>query len=326
MYAEEPAPLSTTRKMNTMKDFSAFPGAQVAKPEVSPASYTPRVDVLSTTMTTRNVSFGSGPRFSDNRLLVVSRHHNSDSMGQHSPGPKYNPDFRTNRVPGLSWGPPVDATRQRRRELLQARSQLTDVGPGAYHPSQSSVKTAVPRTVFSKSARFSERRLEPLHANSSPLMADHASGAVGDLTDQSAFKRTVRTAPSFSFGSSAGPDSERQVSGTNTVFGASSNRTSFLTHSIKGGLSKPATLDCSIGPADYVPEGGWRNNLQPRPQPEFSFPRAERFMRDDLQFISHEHAKSKVGIASPGPCYYHEQATVGHKKHVPRASTTKWVP
>jgi hypothetical protein len=315
------------RRMNTVNDFRALQ-MHNTKPDVSPATYTPKVDGLSTTRNARDVSFGHAPRFADSKLIAVSRHHNADSMGQHSPGPKYNPDFRTNRVPGLSWGPPVDQAKLRRRELLKSRTMLADVGPAAYHPNLDSVREQRPRNVFSKSARFSERRIEPLHANSSPTMLDAGAGASAAplLTDQNAFKHTVSAAPAYSFGGVGGPDGDRTVAGTNTVFGGGSTRTTFLTHNINGGLAKPATLDSSIGPADYVPEGGWRTNLLPRPQPEFSFSRADRFLRDDLQFLSREHSRSKVGVASPGPCYFHEQATMGHKKHVPRASTTKWCP
>ena len=102
-------------------------------------------------------------------------------------------------------------------------------------------------------------------------------------------------------------------------------RTAFLTHSIRGGLTRPATLECNIGPADYSVDQHSiaRNVKQPRPG-RSGFGTAPRFARPGLVFVSAEHAKADGTVCSPGPKYAYSQGSVSVKAR--QSTSLSWVP
>lgn len=98
--------------------------------------------------------------------------------------------------------------------------------------------------------------------------------------------------------------------------------------SSSGGLAKPATLECNVGPGDYYVDGnfpgdiGTSNNGTIRS----GFGTSSRFIKSGLQYISSEHAKGNVGQAGPGPKYSSAIGTIGATAKTPRnISGLKWI-
>lgn len=102
-------------------------------------------------------------------------------------------------------------------------------------------------------------------------------------------------------------------------------RTSWMTHSIRGGLSKPATLECQVGPGDYSPNNG---DISTNHSVRHSFAKDDRFLKPGVQYLSAEHAKGNVGTASPGPRYLYSVNSIGYQSgsKTARTSGLKWIP
>lgn len=95
-----------------------------------------------------------------------------------------------------------------------------------------------------------------------------------------------------------------------------------MTHSIAGGLAKPATLECNVGPGDYItPRFGDVEDQIHNGSIRSGFGSSPRFLKAGLQYISAEHAKANVGQAGPGPKYL-----VALNPATPRTSGLKWIP
>lgn len=91
-----------------------------------------------------------------------------------------------------------------------------------------------------------------------------------------------------------------------------------------GGLAKPATLECNIGPGDYSPRTG---DIGSNTTVRSGFGTSTRFLKAGLQYISHEHAKTNVGQAGPGPKYLLSNGdTAANSDRTPRTSALKWIP
>lgn len=109
-----------------------------------------------------------------------------------------------------------------------------------------------------------------------------------------------------------------------------------------GGLAKPATLECNIGPGDYDPRTGDLGDVVARraatgpgsgasasgvPGPGFGS--SARFLKAGVQYLGAEHARANVGHASPGPKYLvsalDTAAALAHSAKSQR-SALKWVP
>lgn len=92
-----------------------------------------------------------------------------------------------------------------------------------------------------------------------------------------------------------------------------------------GGLAKPATLECNIGPGDYSPLTGDIGSYQFNTR-KYGFGSAPRFVKAGLQYISAEHARSNVGQAGPGPKYYSLLDSTSYQPKTSRTSALKWIP
>jgi hypothetical protein len=91
-----------------------------------------------------------------------------------------------------------------------------------------------------------------------------------------------------------------------------------------GGLAKPATLECNIGPGDYSPHTGAIGDDNGSIRSGFGS--SPRFLKSGLQYISAEHAKANVGQAGPGPKYLVAINTTSYQGKTPRTSGLKWIP
>ena len=107
-----------------------------------------------------------------------------------------------------------------------------------------------------------------------------------------------------------------------------------------GGLAKPATLECNIGPGDYDPRTGDLGDVLSHrgatgpggsvtAAPGPGFGSSPRFLKAGVQYLGAEHARSNVGHASPGPKYListmDTAAAVANSTKAQR-SALKWVP
>ena len=271
-------------------------GTQLA----GPGSYTPRD---STRTTAPRATFAHAQRFLPSRIGNASLHHNTDLLCTASPGPKYNVTAATAatypRSPALSWGDKAEvmAARERRATLVA----VTDgtAGPAAYSPRYASLVPAAPRVSFPRSPRFA-----------APVLGSATSGAVTALSPN--LHVCVPVSPRYSFAPPAHVSHGREGY-------AYKPRTSFMTHSIRGGLAKPATLECNIGPADYHPHersGVGAAGLPPVRSPRAvgaasssankgasGFGSSPRFLRPGLQYLSAEHARAHVGAVGPGSSF-----------------------
>ena len=210
------------------------------------------------------------------------------------------------RSPALSWGDKQSLDDRAKRNQLLA-SESTDVGPGGYTPKHANIKPTAPRCAFARSERFGG----PF--GSYQTLNNSSQGATMYAPSIDA---TVASSPRFSFGNSNKGETSRDV--------RHKPRTSFMTHSIRGGLAKPATLECNVGPGDYYPFTGDIGQQSARQVTvRNGFGSSQRFLKAGIQYISPAHAMANVGQASPGPKY---MTTTINQPKSPRTSGLKWVP
>jgi hypothetical protein len=96
-----------------------------------------------------------------------------------------------------------------------------------------------------------------------------------------------------------------------------------MTHSIRGGLAKPATLECNIGPGDYSPRTG---DIGENSSSHTAFGGEARFLKPGLMYISAEHAKVQVGTFGPGPKYAITIGSTSYQSKNAKSSGLQWVP
>lgn len=278
---------------------------QVEKPSIGPGSYEQKDDI--TSECSPRATFGLAHRFLTSRVSTISPRHNSDLLCTAGPGPKYNINASVAatypRQPALSWGERL-TLEQREKKAQMVAHDLTDVSPSSYTPRVANIKPAAPRCAFSRSARFGG----PF--GSYQTLNNSAGGATMYHTSDEAI---AATSPRYSF---AAPNQQGGLADVRHK-----PRTSFMTHSIRGGLAKPATLECNIGPGDYMPKTGdiGDNNGSVRS----GFGSSPRFQK--AQYISAEHAKANVGQAGPGPKYLVSLNTTSYQGKTPHTSL-KWIP
>jgi hypothetical protein len=277
---------------------------QVDKPSIGPGSYQPNGALLSEA--SPRATFGLAHRFLPSKVGYISPRHNSDLLCTASPGPKYNtaPTAATYpRQPALSWGERL-TLEQREKKSHLITSDNSDVSPSSYTPRIALLKPTAPRCAFSRSSRFGG----PF--GSYQTLNNSAGGSSMYNPSDAAIQPT---SPRYSFGAA-------HQNGLNEV--RHKPRTSFMTHSIRGGLAKPATLECNIGPGDYAPHTGdiGDNNGSIRS----GFGSSPRFQKG--LYISAEHAKANAGQSGPGPKYLVAVGTTSYSGKTPRTSGLKWIP
>lgn len=277
-----------------------------SKDQVGPGTYSPQFET--TKHKAAKHSFGKQERFAESKQSFISKHHQSDLLCTTSPGPKYYPDPSPakHKAPAYSWGEKLTAEQRAKKLALQVPD--TDVGPSTYKPKHTSVLSSAPRPTFGKQDRFGGS-VGYLYVNSTPA-------EVGPGTNDPDDHYQAHKAPSFSFGKKK---NKEQTPGEQR----SKPRTSFMTHSIAGGLARPATMECNIGPGDYHPK---YNDINENSRQAFGFGTSSRFIKAGVQFLSPEHAKSNVGHIGPGPKYYSHISDLSYEPKAPRGAGLKWVP
>jgi len=274
---------------------------------VGPGSYSPRHHLREPTAPA--VPFGTASRFLPANVSYISPRHNAGLLCAEGPGPKYStpPTAATYpRAPALGWGDKATAG-QRQKKASFIPPIDNDVGPANYSPRHATIKPAAPKCSFARSERFGGAGSYQVLTNTT------SSGAVTALNPS--LEAVVPASPRFSFGPPRPAAGERE--GATDALGRpiatsprATARTAIFTHNIRGGLAKPATLECNIGPGDYAPR-----NFELGAQAEAAraasgaatagrgFGTERRFVKPELLFSGAGHAQQTVGQASPGPKY-----------------------
>lgn len=205
----------------------------------SPLSYSPNVALIHST--SPRTQFGTAHRFLPSKVGYISPRHNSDLLCTASPGPKYNvvPTAATfPRQPCLGWGDRNQLEQREKRQGMAAMAmQASDVGPAAYTPRVQSVKPAAPRCAFSRSDRFGG----PFGS----YQTLNNSLGNGGSTSTANWDTVLSSSPRYSFGGGGEKELRNGVL-TDRIHARQKPRTSFMTHSIRGGLARPATLEVRI--------------------------------------------------------------------------------
>lgn len=298
---------------------------------VGPATYTPRFELSSTTAP--RAQFGQAHRFLPAKVGYISPQHNSDLLCTASPGPKYNitPTEATfPRQPAVGWGDKTTAM-QREKKASFIVEDGPDGGPAAYSPRVAIVKPSAPRCAFSRSSRFGGPfgSYQTLSNTSSSVSMNNGTGPPPPIPS---FDAITSQSPRFSFGPPRTPrDPQQQQRSQEIVY---KPRTSFMTHSIAGGLARSATMECGIGPGAYEPHlpdeiGSTGHQIVHENNAKSGFGSSARFTKPGVQYFSAEHARVNIGQGSPGPKYLVQLGTTGYQPQcVVRSSTAglRWCP
>ena len=265
-------------------------------------------------------TIGKEARFSSNFPGMFIRSESASEMQcRDSPGPIYSPGFSTlPRAQTVSWGS-KQANEQvaRFKRDLAASSHADEVGPAAYEPRVDRIKPSATQVHFSRSDRFNSFGGHAYAINNSPYGPPSGAGVPRGPAVNVEYVRPRSAAYSFSGGHARPPRGD-------DPHARSRPRTAFLTHSIRGGLAKSATLESGIGPADYnTDQTAISQNLKGEGKSKFGS--APRFARPGLIFVSAEHAKADGNFHSPGPKY---NSSIGSMTFQPRQPLTSlhWSP
>jgi len=315
---------------------------------VGAQTYSPRYDAVK--KTPPRVSFGTGRRFVSTKVAFISKEHNQDMLCSLSPGPIYDLGSPRTKV-GPRW-PSREEVLQRKKGSPQSVEETTHLGPGSYSPHEQAVRANAPRPAIPRAERFAPHHKLPFISDAHNLTLG-GEGRPGPAYEYSE-ALTVRHPPAWSFGPRLGtaPASSRKRLGSparRTRSDASTSdegeegedagegeeekgqvtlppprpRDSFWTQDIKGCMSKPATLECDIGPGHYdVPDPETLARLH---RQGWSFSKAGRFARPGSEFISTQHTASLAGTESPGPKYTPQDRGMG-KTSRNRTKGYIWVP
>lgn len=234
-------------------------------------------------------TIGKEERFSSTFAgMFVRAEAASELQCRDSPGPIYSPTFSTHpRAQTVSWGQKPGKEDSSHRFQSPHLNGLT-AGPAAYTPKVEKIKHRSPTCRFGRADRFMS--FGGAYAlNNSPWTSDGPKASVVDMS-------TIRPkSAAYSFGGGK----VRPARGDDPSL-RSRPRTAFLTHSIRGGLARPATLECGVSSADYYTD---QTSIarQMKPSGKNKFGSAPRFARPGLVFVSAEHAKADGTVCSPGP-------------------------
>ena len=295
-----------------LTDAYAFNKVNKVKREPGPATYSPS---KSYTLTRGpRAAIGKEERFSSTFAgMFVRAECASELQCRDSPGPIYSPTFANMpRAQTVSWG--SKASQEQVARFKREFNRADEVGPAAYQPRVDTIKPSSTRVKFGKSDRFNSFGGHAYAINNSPHgVSDGPRGPVVSLE----YVRPRSAAFTFGGGRVRPPKGDDPDA-------RSRPRTAFLTHSIRGGLARPATLECGIGPADYnTDQTAINRNLKREGKNKFGS--APRFMRPGLVFVSAEHAKADGNVFSPGPKYSTEIGSMTFKQRQPMTSL-HWCP
>jgi len=172
--------------------------------EVGPNSYRPDVSKSSTCRNPPSVSFTRSARFAQGARVYISRHHNADMLGQHSPGPKYNPQLPKGEPHVVVWGEPP---KKQNLGVFEAPNTVTRAGPATYNPNINAVKRVAPAHAFAPAdfSQFNSRRQSPASKTQTqtvqPAQGEESSTTPKELPPLSNIQvlSRVKASPSFSF-------------------------------------------------------------------------------------------------------------------------------
>lgn len=278
------------------------------KVTIGPGSYTPHYDFTKTT--NGRPVMGRQHRFLGPKEPFISPHHVSAQLCTAGPGPKYRyEDTTLPKAQSATMGPKESLEELRVKAAQRAKYSINDIGPTSYTPNPAAVKPKGPNATFGCADRFpktapfisklhAERNIDTSKPGPNHYHANHLA--------------TKHEAAHYSFG-----HTEPRRNRTN----ADCSRPYFITHSIKGGLAKTATMECVIGPADYTPT----ERASAHQAPVYGFGTSKRFQKPGVVFISAEHCKAQTGWSGPGPKYYSSTGDVSYKTRPNRASTLSWI-
>lgn len=314
-------PLPILHAANSEDDSYAFNQKTKSLKAPGPATY--NTSKSYTLPSASRATIGKEERFSSNFAGMFIRAESASEMQcRDSPGPIYSPGISTlPRAQTVSWGS-KQANEQvaRFKRDLQAASHADNVGPAAYAPRIDRIKPTATQVHFSRSDRFSSFG-SAYAINNSPWGPGSGSASEGGpkgLAVSLEYVRPRSAAYSFGGGRSRPPRADDPDAPRPRP------RTAFLTHSIRGGLARPATLESGIGPADYdTDQTAINKNLKSEGKNKFGS--APRFARPGLIFVSAEHAKADGNFHSPGPKY---NSSIGSMTFQPRQPLTSmhWCP
>jgi hypothetical protein len=283
---------------------------KVKKPP-GPGTYSVRKEY--TAYQAPRATIGKEERFSSTFAgMFVRAECASELQCRDSPGPVYSPGFSNMpRAQTVSWG-----SKRSQENVVRFQNNLNtggrdSNGPAAYHPQHNKILPQATVVNFGRSHRFD--------SFGGHAYAIHNSPYTGTTEPTPKLDYVRPTTASFSFGGGRvrpprGDDPDAR----------SRPRTAFITHTIRGGLARPATMECGVGPADYnTNQTAIDQNLSK--ESKYHFGTAPRFTRPGLVFVSSEHAKADGNVFSPGPKYSTEIGSIRFKQRQPLASL-HWCP
>jgi len=306
ILAEQAAAAAATGGDGTQGESYSFCAVRSGKKAPGPATYGSASKSFTSYQAPR-ATIGKEERFSSTFAgMFVRAECASELQCRDSPGPIYSPSFANMpRAPTVSWGSKAQQENVSRFKANFNAGGRDSMGPAAYHPQ---VQQVLPRSAqihFGKSSRFDSFGGHAFAINNSPYTGDGGEVKVDYVRPRSA---------AFSFGGGR----TRPPRGDDTE-ARSRPRTAFLTHSIRGGLARPATLECGIGPSDYTTnQSSIERNLARANPVGKGFGSAPRFARPGLVFVSAEHAKADGNVFSPGPKYAYDVNSMKFKQRQPQ--------
>lgn len=311
----------------------------------APLPSIPRIDALSTVKSPASTKFGTGSRFAPSSSAFGSSTSSSggggitELLGTASPGFKYNPNYSAvqERSKGVvEWKVPRieqlmraaveqqlaeeqqlngrqkhgQSSRRGRLQLEREKQMLAllhgshdSASVGQYNVKIDCIKPSIPKPVIGTSPRFDTTAA----SNLAPTTVN-----AGQNTSPG-YHLVEPSPPSWSFGP--------PLRGNRTVNDTPSQpRTSFLTHSVDGGLARPATLENGIGPADY------NNQIDTIATRSFAVAKSAAGSKQNMgcapRFAPHQNATS----FNTGPKYNVQLHNLSYRSKDARSMSLQWVP
>lgn len=233
-------------------------------------------------------------------------HHNeekqNDTNNHSTRPPKHHKSHPTKPISQLQ-------LEQQMTALLHGGQQGAAVGQ--YNVKLDYIKPMSPRPIMGSASRFDTTASNNLAATTTNVQQLQPS-----------FKHVETHAPAWSFTAPL----------RKTYQQPAQPRTSWMTHSIEGGLARPATLEVGLSPADYNPQYetiaqksfAVARNAEGQTQ---NFGTATRFNKSATTFLSPQDQKTYgVGVDSPGMKYNPMLMNMSYKSKQARSMSLQWVP
>eukprot|EP00823_Brevimastigomonas_motovehiculus_P006839 TRINITY_DN57_c4_g1_i1.p1 TRINITY_DN57_c4_g1~~TRINITY_DN57_c4_g1_i1.p1 ORF type:complete len:303 (-),score=35.08 TRINITY_DN57_c4_g1_i1:1439-2347(-) len=270
--------------------------------KVGPGAYTP--DYRTILLSAPRACFSKQQRF-----LPIKVGYASKTDSQTICEPKYMlpliNDPRFKKAPVWSWGDRESNALREHRTATFLTHGSDDVGPAGYSPKVDLIKGAAPKASFPKAQRFDMRGFSERQPT--------GYGVPGPGTYVVSEKPKFQQTPRYSFGL---PQDTKDTNKTATV----ASRSSFLTHTVRGGL---ITL-CPLGPGDYDIPSLDRVSVTRAPRCVFSQHR--RFVRSGMAMeqIAEETPSAKYHV--PGAFAQVDKSGKPIDKKQSRRHALTWMP